>query len=59
MLDKLIRDEAKEELEKFIKSLCAEDNIIICSLYGIKTKKISQKKLSKQLGCVQSSVEKI
>ena len=39
MLDKLIRKETKEELEKSIKKLTVEDNIIICGLYGIKTKK--------------------
>ena len=54
MLDKLIREETKEELEKSIKNLSVEDNIIICGLYGIKTKKITQKRLAKQLGCTQS-----
>jgi hypothetical protein len=47
MLDKLIREETKEELEKSIKNLTVEDNIIICGLYGIKTKKITQKRLAK------------
>lgn len=58
MLGKLIRKETKEELEKSIKNLCVEDNIIICGLYGIKTKKITQKRLAKQLGCTQSCIAK-
>ena len=58
MLDKLIREETKKELEKSIKNLCAIDNIIICGLYGIKTKKITQKRLAKQLGCTQSCIAK-
>ena len=58
MLDKLIREETKEELEKSIKNLCAIDNIIICGLYGIKTKKITQKRLARQLGCTQSCIAK-
>ena len=58
MLDKLIREETKEELDKSIKNLTVEDNIIICGLYGIKTKKITQKRLEKQLGCTQSCIAK-
>ena len=58
ILDKLIREETKEELEKSIKNLCVEDNIIICGLYGIKTKKITQKRLAKQLACTQSCIAK-
>lgn len=38
--------------------LSVEDNIIICGLYGIKTKKITQKRLAKQLGCTQSCIAK-
>ena len=53
MLGKLIRKETKEELEKSIKNLCVEDNIIICGLYGIKTKTITKKRLARQLGCTQ------
>jgi len=58
MLDKLIREETKEELEKSIKNLCVEYNIIICSLYGVKTKKVTQKRLAIQLGCTQSCIAK-
>lgn len=58
IIDMLIRKETKEELEKSIKNLCVEDNIIICGLYGIKTKKITQKRLAKQLGCTQSCIAK-
>ena len=41
--------ETKEELEKSLNKLSNEDNFIICSLYGIKTKKITQKKISKDI----------
>ena len=49
---------SKEELDKSIKNLTVEDNIIICGLYGIKTKKTTQKRLAKQLGCTQSCIAK-
>ncbi len=58
ILDKLIREETKEELEKSIKNLCVEDNIIICGLYGIKTKTITKKRLARQLGCTQICIAK-
>ena len=58
MLDKLIRKETKEELEKSIKNLCVEDNIIICGLYGIKTKRITQKNLAKIFNYTQSCIAK-
>ena len=53
-----MREETKEELDKSIKNLTVGDNIIICGLYGIKTKKITQKILAKQLGCTQSCIAK-
>ena len=58
ILDMLIRKETKEELEKSIKNLCVEDNIIICGLYGIKTKTITKKRLARQLGCTQICIAK-
>ena len=43
ILNKLIRKETKEELNNIIKSLLKEDEFIICNLYGINTKKTTQK----------------
>ena len=59
ILDILITKETKEELHKAIfKYLTDEDRMIICSLYGIKTKKMTQKQLAKQLECTQSCIAK-
>ena len=49
ILDMLIKKETKEELEDSLNNLSNDDNFIICSLYGIKTKKITQKKISKDI----------
>ena len=58
MIDKLIREETKEELEDSLNNLSNDDNFIICSLYGIKTKKITQKNLAKIINCTQSCIAK-
>lgn len=58
LLDMLIRKETKEELEYLLYNLSNEDNFIICSLYGIKTKKITQKNIAKILNCTQSCIAK-
>ena len=58
ILNKITREETKRELKMIINSLSLEDKKIICNLYGIKTKKISQKKLAKQLDCTQSCISK-
>ena len=58
ILNKIIRKETKQELNYIIKSLSKEDEFIICSLYGINTKKITQKELSKILDCTQSYISK-
>ena len=39
MLDKLIREETKEELEKSIKNLCVEGNIIYVVYMVLKQRK--------------------
>lgn len=57
-LDILIKKETKEELEYLLNNLSNDDNFIICSLYGIKTKKITQKNLAKILNCTQSCIAK-
>lgn len=54
----LIKKETKEELEDSLNNLSNDDNFIICSLYGIKTKRITQKNLAKILGCTQSRIAK-
>ena len=54
----LIRKETKKELEKFLNKLNNEDNFIICCLYGIKTKKLTQKNLAKIFNCTQSCIAK-
>lgn len=58
ILDMLIKKETKEELEKSLNKLSNEDNFIICSLYSIKTKKITQKNLAKIFNCTQSCIAK-
>lgn len=58
ILDMLIRKKTKEELEKSLNKLSNEDNFIICSLYSIKTKKITQKNLEKIFNCTQSCIAK-
>lgn len=58
IIDMLIRKETKEELEESLNNLSDEDNFIICSLYGIKTKKITQKNLAKIFNCTQSCIAK-
>lgn len=45
ILDILIKKETKEELEDSLNNLSNDDNFVICSLYGIKTKKITDNKL--------------
>lgn len=57
-LNVLIRKETKEELEYSLNNLNNDDNFIICSLYGIKTKRITQKNLAKILDCTQSCIVK-
>ena len=56
--DMLIRKETKEELEDLLNNLSNDDNFIICSLYGINTKKITQKNLAKIINCTQSCIAK-
>ena len=58
ILNKIIRKETKQELNNIIKSLSKEDEFIICNLYGINTKKITQKELSKKLNYTQSYISK-
>ena len=58
ILDMLIRKETKKELEKSLNKLSNEYNFIICCLYGIKTKKITQKNLAKIFNCTQSCIAK-
>ena len=48
----------KEELEDSLNNLSNNDNFIICSLYGIKTKRITKKNLAKILNCTQSCIAK-
>lgn len=58
ILDMLIKKETKEELEYSLNNLSDDDSFIICSLYGIKTKKITQKNIAKILNCTQSCIAK-
>ena len=58
ILDMLIKKETKEELEYLLNNLSNDDNFIICSLYGINTKKITQKNLAKKINCTQSCIAK-
>ena len=58
ILNKIIRKETKEELSNIINSLSIEDEFIICNLYGINTKKITQKELSKMINRSQSYIAK-
>ena len=58
ILDMLIKKETKEELEDLLNNLSNDDNFIICSLYGINTKKITQKNLAKIINCTQSCIAK-
>ena len=58
ILDMLIKKEKKEELEYSLNNLSYDDNFVICSLYGIKTKRITQKNLAKILNCTQSCISK-
>ena len=59
ILNRLITKETKNELRKAIfKNLNDEDRMIICSLYGIKTKKMTQEQLAKKLGHTQSYIAK-
>ena len=59
ILNRLIIKETKNELHKAIfKNLNNDDRMIIRSLYGIKTKKMTQEQLAKQLGCTQSCIAK-
>lgn len=51
----LIKKEAKEELEDSLNNLSNDDNFII---YGIKTKRITQKNLAKIFNCTQSCIAK-
>ncbi len=58
ILDMLIKKETTEELEHLLNNLSYDDNFVICSLYGIKTKKITQKNLAKIFNCTQSCIAK-
>ena len=58
ILDMLIKKETTEELEHLLNNLSYDDNFVICSLYGIKTKRITQKNLAKILNCTQSCIAK-
>lgn len=58
ILDMLIKKEMKKELEDSLNNLSNDDNFIICSLYGINTKKITQKNLAKIINCTQSCIAK-
>lgn len=57
ILDMLIK-KTKEELEDSLNNLSNDDNFIICSLYGIKTKRITQKNLAKIFNRTQSCIAK-
>lgn len=48
----------KKEIEDSLNSLSNDDNFVICSLYGIKIKKITQKNLAKIFNCTQSCIAK-
>lgn len=48
----------KKELEDSLNNLSNDDNFIICSLYGINTKKITQKNLANIFNCTQSCIAK-
>lgn len=56
ILDMLIKKETKKELEYSLNNF--DDKFIICSLYGIKTKRITQKNLAKILNYTQSCIAK-
>lgn len=58
ILDMLIKKETKEELEDSLNNLSNDDNFIICSLYSIKTKRITRKNLAKIFNCTQSCIAK-
>lgn len=48
----------EEPLEDSLNNLSNDDNFIICSLYGIKIKRITQKNLAKIFNCTQSCIAK-
>lgn len=54
----LIKKETKKELEDSLNNLSNDDSFNICSLYGINTKKITQKNLTKIINCTQSCIAK-
>ena len=56
--EKILDMLTKKELEYSLNNLSYDDNFVICSLYGIKTKRITQKKLAKILNCTQSCIAK-
>ena len=58
ILDMLIKKETKEELEDSLNNLSNDVNFIICSLYSIKTKRITRKNLAKIFNCTQSYIAK-
>lgn len=59
ILDKLIVKETKEELKNIIyNKLKDKDRILICILYGIDTKKLTQKEISDMLWISQSCISK-
>ena len=59
ILMNLIIKETKKELQDIIyHRLKDKDRFIICSLYGIGTRKITQKKLANILSCTQSCIAK-
>ena len=47
-----------EETKYSLNNLSNDDNFIICSLYSIKTKKITRKNLAKIFNCTQSCIAK-
>ena len=59
ILMKLIIKETKHELQDIIyHKIKDKDRFIICSLYGIGTRKTTQKKLANTLSCIQSCIAK-
>ena len=59
ILMKLIIKETKKELQDIIyHKLKDKDRFIICSLYGIGTRKITQKELANKLSCTQGCIAK-
>lgn len=51
-------EEEGKEMEDLLSEFRDGDDFVIWSLYGIKTKKITQKNLAKILNCTQSCIAK-